>query len=70
MILIQFQISFLFFKNESEENYIVALNYSNGQYEDSFKNLKIWANSLSEDIKVYINYLKVYLNIQRNFNNT
>lgn len=42
---------FSFFKNESEENYIVALNYSNGQYEDSFKNLKIWANSLSEDIK-------------------
>jgi len=42
---------FTFFKNESEENYIVALNYSNGQYEESFKNLKVWKDTLSEELK-------------------
>jgi len=43
---------FSFFKNESEENYIVALNYSNGQYEESFKKLKIWTSSLTEELRV------------------
>lgn len=58
---------FSFFKNESEENYIVALNYSNGQYEESFNNLKLWTNSLSDDIKVFLyniySFMKNYIYI-------
>jgi len=54
---------FSFFKNESEENYIIALNYSNGQYEESFKNLKVWTDTLSEELKVKIKikYINIYL---------
>jgi len=51
---------FTFFKNESEENYIVALNYSNGQYEESFKNLKVWTDNLSEELKVKNKIIKIF----------